>query len=70
MNKFIKISSYLYDEWQNVYFVNGTDDEYIEQICSYTAEADHDDAPDSLASAIRVKWNKKSEYIPIWNNYK
>lgn len=66
-NKFIKISSYLYDEWQNVYFVNGTDDEYIEQICSYTAEADHDDAPDSLASAIRVKWNKKSEYIPIWN---
>lgn len=69
-NKFIKISSYLYDEWQNVYFVNGTDDEYIEQICSYTAEADHDDAPDSLASAIRVKWNKKSEYIPIWNNYK
>jgi predicted phage terminase large subunit-like protein len=67
MNKFMKITSYLRDEWDNVYFVEGTDKEYIEQICEYNEEAEHDDAPDSLASAIRVKWNKKSDYIPIWN---
>jgi predicted phage terminase large subunit-like protein len=66
-NKFIKISSYLRDEWDNVYFVNGTDEEYLEQVLEYNEEAEHDDAPDSLASAIRVKWNKKSDYIPIWN---
>lgn len=66
-NKFIKISSYLRDEWENVYFVKGTDDSYIEQVLEYNEEAEHDDAPDSLASAIRVKWNKKSDYIPIWN---
>jgi predicted phage terminase large subunit-like protein len=67
MNKFLKISSYLRDEWDNVYFVKGTDKAYIEQICEYNEEAEHDDAPDSLASAIRVKWRKQSNYIPIWS---
>lgn len=67
MNKFLKISSYLRDEWDNVYFVKGTDKAYIEQICEYNEDAEHDDAPDSLASAIRVKWRKQSNYIPIWS---
>ena len=66
-NKFIKISSYLRDEWLNVYFVEGTDEEYLSQVLEYNEEAEHDDAPDSLACAVRVKWNKKSDYIPIWN---
>ena len=61
MNKFIKIVSYLKAEWTNVYFVNGTDQEYINQVCDYFEDAEHDDAPDSLASLVRVLWNKKEE---------
>lgn len=66
-NKYMKIATYLLDEWENVYFCDGTDKAYIDQICEYNIEADHDDAPDSLASAVRVKWHKQSNYIPIWN---
>lgn len=69
MNKFLKISTYLKGAWKNVVFVDGTDEEYINQVCDYTEDADHDDAPDSLASIIRVLWKKKpnqSEYIPPW----
>lgn len=66
-NKYMKIATYLLDEWENVYFCEGTDKAYIDQICEYNIEADHDDAPDSLASAVRVKWHKQSNYIPIWN---
>jgi predicted phage terminase large subunit-like protein len=60
-NKFIKITSYLKAEWKNVVFVAGTDKEYIEQVTEYNENADHDDAPDSLASIIRVLWGKKEE---------
>lgn len=67
MNKFLKITSYLKAEWQNVVFVMGTDQEYINQICDYTENAEHDDAPDSLASAVRKLWNKKEKAIdPAW----
>lgn len=59
MNKYIKITSYLKTEWENVIFVAGTDKEYIEQICDYNENAEHDDAPDSLASIIRGLWSKK-----------
>lgn len=58
MNKFIKITSYLKGRWKDVVFVEGTDKEYIEQICDYNEDAEHDDCPDSLASLIRVI-NKK-----------
>lgn len=67
-NKFIKITSYLKAEWRNIVFVEGTDDDYIEQITEYNENADHDDAPDSLASIIRVLWGKQGEdnqYKPI-----
>lgn len=67
-NKFIKITSYLKAEWRNIVFVEGTDAEYIEQITEYNENADHDDAPDSLASIIRVLWGKQGEdnqYKPI-----
>lgn len=67
MNKFLKITSYLKAEWQNVVFVLGTDQEYINQICDYTENAEHDDAPDSLASVVRRLWNKKEKKIdPAW----
>lgn len=66
-NKFVKITSYLKSEWKNVIFVAGTDAEYINQICDYTENAEHDDAPDSAASIVRKLWNKKdTEYVPLW----
>ena len=66
-NKFVKITSYLKSEWKNVVFVAGTDEEYINQICDYTENAEHDDAPDSAASIVRKLWNKKdTEYVPLW----
>lgn len=69
MNKFLKITSYLKGEWVNVVFVVGTDKDYIDQVCEYNENAEHDDAPDSLASMIRVLWSKKGEnaYQPIFN---
>lgn len=66
-NKFVKITSYLKSEWKNVVFIDGTDAEYINQICDYTENAEHDDAPDSAASVVRKLWNKKdTEYVPLW----
>lgn len=68
-NKFIKITSYLKGEWRNVVFVEGTDDEYIRQVCDYNEDAEHDDAPDSLASIIRLLWSKRetdAEYVPLF----
>lgn len=59
-NKYIKISSYLKAEWPDVIFVEGTDPEYIEQICDYNEDAEHDDCPDSLASLIRITGRKKN----------
>ena len=70
MNKYLKITSYLKSEWKNVIFVAGTDDAYIEMICDYNENAEHDDCPDSLASLIRKMWTKKeiseSNYTPIF----
>lgn len=68
MNKFLKITSYLKFEWQNVIFVKGTDEEYINQICDYNENAEHDDAPDSAASVVRIYANKsETQYKPLWN---
>lgn len=53
MNKHIKISTYLKENWSKVYFLEETDPEYIAEILDYTEHAQHDDCPDSLASAIR-----------------
>ena len=66
MHKFIKITTYLKAEWENVKFVAGTDKAFIDQICDYNESAEHDDAPDSLASQIRRLWKKKeSDYVSI-----
>jgi len=66
MNKYVKITSYLKNVWPDVIFVEGTDEEYINQICDYNENAEHDDAPDSAASAVRRVWNKnESEKLPL-----
>lgn len=59
-NKYIKITSYLKAAWPDVIFVEGTDPEYLNMICDYNENAEHDDAPDSAASIVRVLWNKTS----------
>ena len=65
MNKFLKITSYLKSEWKNIRFVEGTDKAYIEQVCDYNENAEHDDAPDSLSCQIRRLWKKSGEYQSI-----
>jgi len=55
MNKFIKISSYLKRYWNDIVFLNTTDSDYLNEILDYMEDAEHDDAPDSLASLIRKK---------------
>ena len=59
-NKYIKIVTKLKPEWKNILFVDGTDNDYIDMICDFNEDAEHDDAPDSLASLIRVTMNKDS----------
>lgn len=53
MNKHIKISTYLKENWSRVYFTEDTDPNYIAEVLDYNEHALHDDCPDSLASAIR-----------------
>lgn len=67
-NKYIKIVTYLKAIWKDVIFVNGTDNEYLNQICDYSENAEHDDAPDSVASLARLLYKKRDEntYMPIW----
>lgn len=58
-NKHIKIVTYLKQVWPDVIFVNGTDEEYISQVCDYTEDAEHDDAADSAASLSRIMLSKR-----------
>lgn len=52
-NKYVKISSYLRKWWDSIEWLEGTDQEYLNQILSYTEDAEHDDAPDSAACVCR-----------------
>lgn len=54
MNKYAKISTYLRKWWRRIIWLPGTDPEYIAQIQGYTEDAEHDDAPDSAASILRI----------------
>lgn len=60
MNKHVKIVTYGYAAWKDIVFVEGTDKEYIEQILEYTEDADHDDAPDSMACIARQLSKKRN----------
>lgn len=53
-NKHLKISTFLRKWWNNIVFIEGTDNEYIQQITDYTETAEHDDAPDSAACVCRI----------------
>ena len=63
MNKFIKITTYLKTAWPDVIFCEGTDQAYINQICDFTEDAEHDDAPDSLSSLCRVMKGSSEPYV-------
>lgn len=62
MNKYVKIATYLRANWDKVIFMEGTDREYIDQILEYTENAEHDDAPDSLACLLR-RVTKGARYL-------
>ncbi|MGM0239879.1 hypothetical protein [Enterococcus sp. AZ103] len=53
-NKYIKIATYLRKYWNQIDWLDETDPEYISMILDYTENADHDDAPDSAASLMRI----------------
>lgn len=57
-NKFIKISTYLRKYWNKILWLEDTDPNYISMILDYTENADHDDAPDSAASLLRIMKTK------------
>ena len=58
MNKYVKISTYLKKHWKDIYWLAGTDTDYINMICDYNEHAEHDDAPDSAASLLRYMQDK------------
>lgn len=69
MNKYLKIVTYLKAIWKDVIFVEGTDAEYINQICDFNEHCEHDDAPDSCASLARILYKKKDDsnnYSPVF----
>lgn len=57
-NKYLKISTYLREWWDNIVWLEGTDMDYIDQIMDYSEDAEHDDAPDSAACMCRY-WHKR-----------
>lgn len=65
-NKYMKIITYLKAYWGKIVFVEDTDKEYVNQICDFSENAPHDDAPDSLASLIRKFYGKEEKYTPIF----
>ena len=52
--KQVKIATHLKKWWDSVAFIEGTDRAYIDQCLDYTPHAEHDDAPDSAASLLRI----------------
>ena len=68
MNKYLKITTYLKAIWNDAIFVEGTDQEYINQICDYNLDAEHDYAPDGCSSCARILYGKReTQYKPLWN---
>lgn len=68
-NKYLKIVTYLKAIWKDLIFVDGTDEEYIDQICDYYEDSEHDDAPDDAASLARLLYRRTDsdrEYKPIF----
>ena len=53
-NKYVKISTFLRKWWKQIVWLEGTDQDYLNQILSYTEDAEHDDAPDSASCVVRI----------------
>lgn len=67
MNKYLKIVTYLKAVWPDLYFVEGTDSDFIEQITDYHEDAAHDDAPDTAASNARLFYTRpENTYKPLF----
>lgn len=64
MNKYIKISTFLRKNWGNIFWLEDTDPEYINEILDYSEFAEHDDSPDSAASLLR-KMENRVYYNPV-----
>lgn len=64
MNKYIKISTFLRKNWGNIFWLEDTDPEYINEILDYSEFSDHDDSPDSAASLLR-KIENRAYYNPV-----
>lgn len=54
MNKHEKIVTYIPEFWDDIVFDPNTDERYISQIVDYQEGEEPDDAPDSLASLLRM----------------
>lgn len=69
-NKYMKITTHLKGVWDKIRFVKGTDPEYIDMICDYNENAEHDDAclvGNTLIATtrgnIQIKDIKKGDYV-------
>lgn len=66
-NKHIKISTNLYEYWENIYWSPDTDPEYLNQIIDYREKSEPDDAPDSCATLFReICKPSKSKSRALW----
>lgn len=52
-NKYVKISTLGLKAWRKTRWLYNTDDDYLLEILDYTETAEHDDCPDSFATAVR-----------------
>ena len=60
-NKYVKISTFLRKWWDRIWWLEGTDQEYLNQILGYTEDAEHDDAPDSASCMCRLLDRRSGE---------
>lgn len=69
MNKHVKITSFLYNKWKEIEWVeNETDIEYIEQIIDYQEGSEPDDSCDSASSLVRAEfYDGKQDYNSLYN---
>lgn len=68
-NKHIKISTCLYEVWNNIIWANDTDPEYMNQILDYREGQEPCDAPDSAASLVREAWDVGHSAVNILNSW-
>ena len=67
-NKHIKISTNLYEYWEEIYWSPDTDPEYLNQIIDYREGSEPDDSPDSCATLFReICKPNKSRSKALWS---